>query len=348
VKNVRFVGEDGHKVGGFDADVFRAAADGRYTSIRRSDLAAAICGALDDGVEWIFGDSIARIEEQADGVRVGFDHAQPRTVDMVVGADGLHSRVRDLVFGRQSTFEVSLGYHVAAFESLGYRPRDELTFVTHSVPGKAISRFAMRDDRTLFLCVFRNESMPSGRVSTVAERKAVIESVFADMGWESASILAAMAGVADVYFDGVTQIRMDQWSRGRTVLVGDAAACVSLLAGEGTGLAMVEAYVLAGELGAGRNAADCTAAFARYEARMKPFLESKQASAAKFASSFAPKTALGVAFRNLVTRLFTIGLVAEFFIGRELRDDLKLPDYWTTAHAAGGTRDDASPPSRSH
>ena len=134
-----------------------------------------------------------------------------------------------------------------------------------------------------------------------------------------------MEDASGVYFDRVSQIRMDRWTKGRTALIGDAAACVSLLAGEGTGLAMAEAYVLAGEL------RDCggdhVAAFARYEERMMPFLKRKQESAAKFASSFAPKSAFGITFRNLVTRLLRIPFVADFFIGRDLRDDIKLPDY---------------------
>src|SRR5437870_3994867 len=98
----------------------------RFTSVRRSDLAATIYAALDGKAETIFGDSIANIQEQDNHLRVSFDHATPRDVDLVIGADGLHSRVRQLVFGPEATFEVTLGYHVAAFEGVGYRPRDEL------------------------------------------------------------------------------------------------------------------------------------------------------------------------------------------------------------------------------
>jgi 2-polyprenyl-6-methoxyphenol hydroxylase-like FAD-dependent oxidoreductase len=117
---------------------------------------------------------------------------------------------------------------------------------------------------------------------------------------------------------------MDQWARGRTALVGDAAACVSLLAGEGTGLAMAEAYVLAAAL------RDCggdhVGAVARYQESLMPFLRRKQESAARFASSFVPKTALGIAYRNVVTRLLRIPPIADAFIGRDLRDDFELPD----------------------
>ncbi len=153
----------------------------------------------------------------------------------------------------------------------------------------------------------------------------MLTSVFADVGWECPRILAAMQGAGGIYFDRVSQVRMRRWSKDRTALIGDAAACVSLLAGEGAGLAMAEAYVLAGELrGCG---GDPSAAFARYQERLMPFLKRKQESAAKFASSFAPKRAIGVRFRDLVTRLFSFPFVAEFLIGRDLRDEIKLPDY---------------------
>jgi 2-polyprenyl-6-methoxyphenol hydroxylase-like FAD-dependent oxidoreductase len=326
VGEVRFVDGRGRKRGGFAVDVFGRMTNDRFTSLRRSDLAATIYSAIDGKVETIFGDSVARIEDEGDRVRVGFDRAAPREVDLVIGADGLHSRVRQLAFGPETRFEVSLGYHVAAFEVEGYRPRDELVYVSHGVPGRQISRLSLRDDRTLFLFIFRDEYMTTENPSSEKEEhKAVLANAFADVGWEAPQILAAMENAGDIYFDRVSQIRMDRWWRGRTALIGDAAACVSLMAGEGTGLAMAEAYVLAGELS--DRGGDHISAFARYQDRMMPFLERKQDSAAKFASSFAPKSAFGITFRNLVTRLFRIPSFADFFIGRDLRDDVELPSY---------------------
>jgi 2-polyprenyl-6-methoxyphenol hydroxylase-like FAD-dependent oxidoreductase len=325
VKEVRFVGRDGRRRGGFPAEVFVRMTNGRFTSLRRSDLAAAIYLALDGKVETLFGDSVAAITEEGDCVRVGFEHAAEREVDLVVGADGLHSRVRQLAFGPQKDFEVTLGYHVAAFETEAYRPRDELVYVSHAVPGRQVSRFAMRDDKTLFLFVFRDEYGSGQSPSTDEERKSELRHVFADVGWECPQILAAMKDAREVYFDRVSQIRMDRWTASRTALIGDAAACVSLLAGEGTGLAMAESYALAGELRS--CSGDHRQAFARYERRMKPFLARKQKSAAKFASSFAPKSTFGIVARDLVTLTLRIPIVANAVIGRDLRDDIELPDY---------------------
>jgi 2-polyprenyl-6-methoxyphenol hydroxylase-like FAD-dependent oxidoreductase len=325
VKEVRFVDRHGRKRSGFPVEAFGRLTDGRYTTLRRSDLAATIFGALDAAVETIFGDSVAGIQETGHGVWVSFDHAPPREADLVVGADGLHSRVRRLVFGPDAGVEASLGYHVAAFAVEGYRPRDELVYVSHAVPGRQVSRWSMREDRTLFLFAFRDEYLTADSLPTGEEAKLVLARVFADVGWECPRILAATEGVGSIYFDRVSQIRLDRWTKGRTALVGDAAACVSLLAGEGAGLAMAEAYVLAGEL---RNCrGDYGSAFARYQERMMPFLKRKQRMAAKFASSFAPKTAFGIVLRNLVLRLLRLPFVVDFLFGRELRDEVKLPDY---------------------
>ncbi len=325
VKEMRYVDGDDRIRGGFPVDVFGRMTRNRYTQLRRTDLAATIYAALDDGVETIFGDSVAQIEERGDCVRVGFERAAPREADLVIGADGLHSRVRELAFGAQGNFEVPLGYHVAAFEIDGYRPRDDLVAVSHAVAGRQITRLSMRDDKTLFLFVFRDEYLHGGTASNTSGRKALLSNAFADVGWETPRILDAMQHAGDFYFDRVSQIRMDDWSCGRIALIGDAAACVSLLAGEGTGLAMAEAYVLAGELHACKN--DHREAFTRWQARMLPFLAAKQRSAAKFASSFAPRTTLGVAFRDRVSRLLRIPLFANWLVGRAVHDDIELPDY---------------------
>ncbi len=214
VDEVRFVDRHGRTRGGFSTDVFRRLMDGRFTSLRRSDLAATIHGALDGKVETIFGDSVAGIEEAEGAVRVRFDRSPPREADLLIGADGLHSRVRRLVFGPDEGAEVPLGFHVAAFEVEGYRPRDELVYVSHGAPGKQISRFSMRDDRTLFLFVFRDEYLPAPTPSTDEERRAALTRVFAGMGWEWPAMEAAMAGAGSIYFDRVSQIRMDRWTRG--------------------------------------------------------------------------------------------------------------------------------------
>jgi 2-polyprenyl-6-methoxyphenol hydroxylase-like FAD-dependent oxidoreductase len=201
----------------------------------------------------------------------------------------------------------------------GYRLRDELVYVTYSTPGRQLARFALRGDRTMFLFIFR-----AGHEDTVVAPKDQLRNEFSDVGWESREILATLDDVDDLYFDVVSQIRMDRWARGRVLLIGDAAGCISLLGGEGTGLAMAEAYVLAGELA--RAGADYRCAVDAYEARLRPFIKAKQAAAVRYIPFFATRTRFGLRFRNAVMRTMNFSPLATLFAG-SVRDDFQLPEY---------------------
>lgn len=325
VREVRLVDRHGRKVGGFSTDGFRRMAGGRFTSLARGDLAAMIYRALPDDVERVFGDGIATVDQSESGVRVGFDSGASREFDLLVGAGGLHSPVRRAVFGPEADFARDLGYRVAAFEAQGYRPRDELVFVSYSFPGCMVSRFTMREDRTMFLFVFTRDRTTGPDPHGTDAVRSVLGEVFGGAGWECPRIIEAMDSCDDLYFDRVSQIVMDKWTTGRVALIGDAAGAVSLLAGEGTGLAMLEAYVLAGELHRARG--DHRKAFPEYESRLRPFIADKQHSARRFAATFAPRTPRGVCARNKLTGMLSFPYVGDWLIRRQLRDDFDLPDY---------------------
>lgn len=323
VNEVRAVGADGRARASFGVDAIRRATKDRYTTVARGDLASTIYRTVENEIETIYSESITSLDNGHDRVSLTFRHTGPREFDLVVGADGLHSTVRQLAFGPEVNYAHYLGCQVAAYVIDGYRPRDELVFMTHNLPGRQISRFAMDGDRTLVLLIFRS-SAP--RVpDTLESSKELVRHHFADAGWEATEILAALDDVDELYLDVVSQIRMDRWSTGRVALVGDAAACVSLLAGEGTGLAMVESYVLAGELA--RAEADLPRAFAAYESRLRRFVEGKQAGATKFISVFAARTKLGIWLRNAGMKTMRLPFVGDLVVARTLRDDIELPDY---------------------
>jgi 2-polyprenyl-6-methoxyphenol hydroxylase-like FAD-dependent oxidoreductase len=323
VEQVRFVGAAGNTVSGFNVNIFQQATHGRFTSVPRSVLARAIYGALEGSVETLFDETIAAVSQDADGVDVTLASGGSRRFDLLVGAGGLHSPVRRLCFGPTETFEVRLGYHVAAFTVSGYPRRDELTYVSHAEPSRQLARFALHEDRTMFFFIY-HDSLVAGLPAATPPVE-LLRHAFRDSAWEAPQILPLLDAAQDLYFDSVSQIHMPHWSTGRVGLLGDAAAAVSLLAGEGTGLAMIEAYVLAGELE--RAAGDHRLAFERHEALLKAFIEGKQKSAAGFAGAFAPRTAAGIWFRNQVVRMFAIPLVADLFIGRNVKDKIVLPDY---------------------
>jgi len=303
---------------------------GRFTSLPQGDLAALIFGKIEGKVESIFGDSVARIDQTEKAVHVRFESGAARDFDVVVGADGLRSRVRDLVFGSESKFEKYLGYKVAAFEAEGYRPRDELAYVMHTEVGRQIARFAMRDDRTMFLFIFADELLDREEAGDLQAQKALLRRLFQNDGWELPRILDLLDGANDLYFDRVSQIRMDppqygSWTRGRVTLVGDSASCVSLLAGQGCALAMVAAYILAGELRLAGG--DFARAFARYQERFGRFVLNKQNAALRFGGAFAPKTKFGLFIRNQVMNLMRFPWITDLVVTRGIADKIALPEY---------------------
>jgi 2-polyprenyl-6-methoxyphenol hydroxylase-like FAD-dependent oxidoreductase len=322
-KEVREVGRSGRRVGGFAVRAIARASGGRFTSVPRSDLSAVIFETLGNRVETIFDDSITAIEDRGSEVRVQFERTPPRTFDLVIGAGGLHSHVRRLVFGEAARFERYLGLKVAAFSVEGYRPRDELVYVTHTDVGQQVGRFAMRDDRTTFIFVWRD---PSPEIpGDLARQKAYLRERFSRSGWECPQILDALEHVDTLYIDRVSQIHMDRWTQGRVALVGDAAFCVSLLGGQGSALAMTAAYILAGELK--RANGDHRAAFAAYQERLGAFIAGKQQAAVRLSPFFAPTSRFGLFLRNQITKLMAIPFVAQLAVGREFRDRVQLPEY---------------------
>ncbi|GAA3605533.1 FAD-binding domain [Microlunatus ginsengisoli] len=295
----------------------------RYVSIARSDLAAAIYDALEGAVELIVDDTVCALDDDGDRVRVTFENEQPRDFDLVVGADGLHSQVRRLAFGPDQQFEQYQGIVVSVFDVAGYRPRDELVAIMHAEVGFQAVRMSLRDDVTMVVFTVRHD----GRVplDSVAEQQELLRERLAGAGWETPSLVEAMPQATTFYFDAVSQIQMPSWTRGRVALVGDAAACPSLLAGQGSALAMIESYVLAAELA--RADGDHGLAFTRYQKRLAPFLQSKQAAARGLGVAFAPRDRLQLLVRNTVMRLMGLPKVADLAMGRSFHDAIELPAF---------------------
>jgi 2-polyprenyl-6-methoxyphenol hydroxylase-like FAD-dependent oxidoreductase len=230
----------------------------------RDDLALMLFDAA-DGVEYLFDDTITAI----DGTRVTFEKAAPRDFDVIVGADGLHSNVRRLVFGPEERFISHLGTNLAVFTAPNFLNLDHWQIFQQGdiVGGGVMSARANAECRVYM--GFNGEVSFDYR-DVEAQRRLLAEK-FADAGWEWQTALKHMWEAPDFHFDSMSQIRMETWSRGNVVLLGDAGYCGSPLSGQGTSMALVGAYVLAGEL---RD--NPATAFQRYEEILRPYVTVNQ------------------------------------------------------------------------
>ena len=243
--------------------------------ILRGDLSRVLHDDTRDGVEYIFGDRIAGLTQDADGVDVAFAGGGRRRFDLVVGADGLHSALRAMVFGPHERFVRHLG-HVMAFYTVPNEFGLDRWLIDYQESGSGRSA-GLRpiQDATRAMAMF---SFPAAGLDVdyrdVAAQKRLLRERMAGLGWLAPRILAHLDHTPDFYLDQVAQVVMDRWSSGRVGLLGDAAFSSSPLSGQGTGLALVGAYLLAGELAAARW--DPEAGFAGYEGRMRSFVEANQ------------------------------------------------------------------------
>ena len=325
IDELQLVDTHGAKIGGLDGRIFRSATDNRLVSLLRADLARRLYATVEGKVETMFSDSVRTLSEHDDGVEVTFECSKPRRFDLVVGADGLHSAVRLAAFDQTGAYERYLGYCAAAFSVAGYPYRNEGAYVSYGVPRRQATRYSLRDGRTGFLLVFAEPSRQAAAHHDTLSHKAAVRRAFDGVGWECGEILDAMSGAEEFYFDSVSQVRMDRWSRGRIALVGDSCFCPSLLAGEGAAFAMAGSYLLAGELKAALG--DYERAFRRYQAQFKAFIDAKQKKAESFAAWFTPKTPFRLLLRNMTTRLMTVPFLSDWVMHRFIADRFSLPDY---------------------
>ncbi|MDF2692783.1 MAG: putative oxidoreductase, partial [Labilithrix sp.] len=268
--------------------------------IQRGDLSRILYEAS-AGTEYIFDDSIASVTQSADGVAVTFQRGRPRKFDLVVGADGLHSRVRALVFGDESKFIRFHGYYVAGFTAPNHLDLDREGRI-FSVPGRSASiSNARHHDEATALFVFASKRLDYCRHS-IAQQKRIVAERYAGIGWEVPRLLEAMQNAPDLYFDAIAQVDLERYSTGRVVLLGDAGYG-GTIGGQGTGLAIVCSYVLAGELALANG--DHRAAFARYEDQIRSYALACQQGAKRVGPFFAPPTRTRTWLRNQVYRALT-------------------------------------------
>lgn len=256
--------------------------EGDDVEIVRGELVDILLQAVAD-VSPRFNTYVTQFNQQADGVAVTFNTGETELYDLVIAADGLHSSTRKQVFGESQYQMKDLGAYISVCSVPNYlqldhaeisfeRQQKHLNINSDQVPHVAQVGFMFRTERQL--ADFENEQT----------QKAFIREIYQDMGWETNHILTLMDDSDDLYFDAITQVKMSDWTHGRVALLGDAGYCASPLSGQGTSLALVGAYILAGELQAANG--DHQKAFQKYNQLMRPFVDANQAFGAWVGETF--------------------------------------------------------------
>lgn len=317
------------------ADMFEGKGGVAEIEITRGDLNQVLLDALDEagGVDYRYGDWAEQIRQDDAGVDVTFASGRTERFDIVIGADGLHSATRRLVFGPEEQYSTYLGGYMSFFTMPTPEGVEPHWFSLHSMVGA--TAIGVRPDAdpvtSKAILILRTESNPALRRDVPAQQQ-LLRDRLAGGGWHSAKILAAMDEAPDFYFDELARIEMPEWSKGRVVLLGDAGYCGSPLTGNGTAMALVGAYVLAGEIAARPN--DPRAALARYEEVLRPFIASAHELPPGGLAAMTPKSRFGIRAGRAASRFMMSKLMRPLMIKMLSKtESYELPNYANDAVA---------------
>jgi 2-polyprenyl-6-methoxyphenol hydroxylase-like FAD-dependent oxidoreductase len=279
------------------ADLRRNLFHDRHFNFLRGDLEHLLHSRIEGSVPIRFGASVTGFRDDGDRVHLSLSDGEDLSVDVLVGADGIHSQVRELAFGPEDRFVRPLGYRAAAY-IIGHRVpglRDD-TFSTLTEPGRQVAVYPIRDDTTATLFLHRVPGKEHPARTPVAE----LREDYGGMGWVVPTLLDEAPDRPALYFDEVSQVELPTWGHGRVTLLGDACCAVSLLAGQGASLALASAWILAQELDANR---DVSAAVMAYERRVRPTVSKRQAAGRNVARWFVPEDRLHLVVRDAAMRM---------------------------------------------
>lgn len=312
-----FVDARNRLIGSLDLQAIQQQGGGA-AEIRRGELSRILFDNTRDNVEYIFGDAISDIHQDAAGVDVKFERGAPRRFDLVVGADGFHSSVRRMVFGPPDQF-VRFKKHYFAVTMASTPYAQKRTSTLFNEPGKSVMVQAAGNGPSMVYFAFRQEEPLEYHYRDIEHQRQILRNAFEGVGWDTPNILKQIDDDPHFYLDAQAQVVMPSWSKGRVALVGDAAHCASPFSGAGGLLGLIGAYRLAGELHAAQG--DHATAFENYYRAHHPLVLEKQGHL--FTGMFVPRTWLGTKLRNGLVRS---GLLKRVF-GLDKPNIKPLADY---------------------
>ncbi|WP_330228020.1 FAD-dependent monooxygenase [Nocardia sp. NBC_00508] len=328
-RGMKYVDGKGREILRMPAELFDGKGGVAEIEITRGDLNQVLLDMLaaEGGVDYRYGEWITAIEQDDAGVDVTFASGATERFDIVIGADGLHSATRRMAFGPEEQFATYLGGYMSFFTLPRPESLEPHWFSMHSLVGA--TGLGMRPDADPSTCkalvVMRAEANPALRRDVEAQQQFIRERL-AGGGWESDRIASAMADAPDFYFDELARIDMPSWVRGRVALLGDAGYCGSPLTGQGTAMALVGAYVLAGEIAA--HAADPERGLARYDEVLRPFVKIAQQLQPGGLPAMTPKTRFGIRAGHLVSKLMMSKAMRPLMMRMLSKtESYDLPDY---------------------
>ncbi|MGE8154007.1 FAD-dependent monooxygenase [Pseudomonas vancouverensis] len=323
-QGIAFVDQDNRTRAFIDVNAFDGNGPIAELEILRGELARLLIEHSEDRVTYRFGDSVETIEDDGEQVHVRFAQGSEQVYDLLIVAEGIGSTTRNQVFGDEVRRR-PLNLYTAYF-TLPRQPSDAQVMRWYNIPGGRC--VCLRPDNLGTTRAFLSfQQAPSGYEKLARDEQiSLLRTLFADAGWETPRVLAALEDATDLYLDAVGQVKMPRWSKGRVALVGDAAYCASPISGMGTSLGLCGAYVLEGELG---RHADHGNAFATYERRMRPYVRQAQ-SVPDFAPRLAsPHSRLGITIGHAVLRMANAPGLKKCFAKMlsPKADAIELPDY---------------------
>ncbi|HZE39801.1 MAG TPA: FAD-dependent monooxygenase [Stackebrandtia sp.] len=314
IADLVFVNSDGKTSARVRMSAFDEPSD---VEIMRGDLAAILHEETRGDCEYVFDDSIAALHPGDRGVDVDFVGGDSRRFDLVVGADGLHSHTRGLAGLTNPAIFRHWGLYFAIAALEGRRFGRERSVVLHNSPARVAGIYSSGNHDIEGAFFLFHADLASFDYRDTQRQRQLLRESFASEGWRVPELVEEAVASDTYYMDSVTQVRMPRWSRGRVVLLGDAAYCATLLSGSGASLALQGAKVLADALIAAD--ADPAAAFARYEQRFRPTVVKRQKQVGVSAAMLMPRTAAGIWVRNRFCQLLGLSATAKLSYRRSLR-----------------------------